>query len=245
MTDNTEQLQKIAQLNLVDRALIEIQEKKEAIPVTQQALESDWGAFKQKLDEKKMVLAEIEKNKRSRELDLQSSQESVKQKEARLYEIKTNKEYQAAQKEIEDTRKTNKALEDQILAGMTQLEEATKAFGELSEKEPAKAKEFQDEMAKLKNLEAELGSQAELEEASRKQILASLTPEIVAKYNHVRKYRTDAIAFLEGRSCLGCYRNLPPQLYNQVLKKDTVFTCPTCNRILCLQEEKKEEAKKE
>jgi len=32
--------------------------------------------------------------------------------------------------------------------------------------------------------------------------------------------------------CQGCHLNIPPQLYNEVLKQKELITCPFCHRIL-------------
>ncbi|MGH7828550.1 MAG: C4-type zinc ribbon domain-containing protein [Candidatus Binatia bacterium] len=32
--------------------------------------------------------------------------------------------------------------------------------------------------------------------------------------------------------CQGCYMNIPPQLWNEILKNERLNLCPSCHRIL-------------
>jgi len=38
-------------------------------------------------------------------------------------------------------------------------------------------------------------------------------------------------------TCLGCFMNIPPQLFIEVMKNSRLITCPSCNRIFFYNEE--------
>jgi uncharacterized protein len=35
-----------------------------------------------------------------------------------------------------------------------------------------------------------------------------------------------------GGICQGCYMNIPPQLWNEIIRSEKVNLCPSCQRIL-------------
>ncbi len=45
-----------------------------------------------------------------------------------------------------------------------------------------------------------------------------------------------AIAEARAESCSGCYMSIPPQVYVNVKKNESIITCPNCNRILYYKE---------
>jgi hypothetical protein len=45
-----------------------------------------------------------------------------------------------------------------------------------------------------------------------------------------------AIAEARGESCSGCYMSIPPQVYVNVKKNESIITCPNCGRILYFKE---------
>ena len=56
---------------------------------------------------------------------------------------------------------------------------------------------------------------------------------LLRKYEQIREKR-DGVAMVGVTNgvCLGCYMNVPPQLYNELLREDKLHACPTCNRLL-------------
>jgi predicted nucleic acid-binding Zn-ribbon protein len=41
-----------------------------------------------------------------------------------------------------------------------------------------------------------------------------------------------AVVEATGGICHGCYMNIPPQLWNEIIKSEKVNLCPSCQRIL-------------
>ena len=50
-----------------------------------------------------------------------------------------------------------------------------------------------------------------------------------------------AIAKVRNEVCTGCNMNIPPQLYNEVLKLNRLIQCPNCKKILSVSSAKSEE----
>ena len=74
------------------------------------------------LNQKKQNLEELERKYRQLEAELNDSREKAKAKEAKLYELKTTKEFQASTKEVSTTKKLNLEQETQLIQLLDQIE---------------------------------------------------------------------------------------------------------------------------
>jgi len=70
-------------------------------------------------------------------------------------------------------------------------------------------------------------------DALRQQQAQGIKGSVLKKYTTLRERRNGlaVVNVLQG-VCQGCYMNIPPQRYNQLLKGDQMFDCPTCQRIM-------------
>ena len=60
-----------------------------------------------------------------------------------------------------------------------------------------------------------------------------LDPKTYDRYMKLlRKLGGLAVVEVENEICLGCNTNIPPQLYNDIIKGEDVYTCFFCNRLL-------------
>ncbi len=181
-------------------------------------------------------IVEIESGKRSRERDVEAAEFRLKNFQEKLSMIKTNKEYQAALKEISETKKNNKLLEDQIVEAMTQLETLNAGKKETEEHLAAAAANFAKRQGEV---DAEIGewkakkSRIEAEKLDKE---GRVHRDVIMLYRRVRKGRAEAVAAAVGGSCQGCRMKVPPQLMIEILKLQKVHACPNCQRILYLTE---------
>jgi predicted nucleic acid-binding Zn-ribbon protein len=45
-----------------------------------------------------------------------------------------------------------------------------------------------------------------------------------------------AMAEARGESCSGCYMSIPPQVFVNVKKNESIISCPQCGRLLYVKE---------
>ncbi|MBI4341116.1 MAG: hypothetical protein HY598_02410 [Candidatus Omnitrophica bacterium] len=170
---------------------------------------------------------------KEKEIDLQAREASVKKLQSQLFQVKTNKEYSAMQREIDSTKTDNSLLEEAILKGFDAIEGATKR----RQQEQAKFTQLQGQLAaaqaRIDQESAGIQQQvAELERA-RHVMLPDVPPKALAVYERILALR-DGIALVPVMkdACGGCNRRLPPQVINKVYLKADLVTCENCNRIL-------------
>jgi predicted nucleic acid-binding Zn-ribbon protein len=236
-TDFQSQLALLKELQEIDLRLSEITSKIEALPERISAVETAYNDVKTEHENSRRELDEAEKARRKEELELANTTENLRQRESRLYAIKTNKEYQAVLKEIAEAKKANKEREERILEYMEKIESLTKKIAQLDKDLADKKAAFSRESEILRGEEEGLKKQFAEFEKRRPDILSKLDPKIVKKYDHIRRRYDDALVRVEKGVCQGCSMNVTPQLYNEMLRYKELKNCPCCHRLIYVARE--------
>lgn len=183
------------------------------------------------LREKERLQA-LEKERRRKEGELNEEGERIKKTKGRLFEVKTNKEYQALLHEIELMENSTGKKEDEILA----ILEETDQLGEsVSEREGALVVVEKEIRAEISETEEKLGRLVEeiaATEKRREDIIKTLDKELMRAYETLKARRGTALAAVKRGACQGCYVNIPPQMFNEVRRNDRLIRCPNCSRFL-------------
>jgi len=196
-------------------------------------LESKLTTFVKALDKKKAGLAAVVKASKDMELEMQTTEDRIKKSNETLRHVKTDKEYQVLQREIDNNKKRVESLENDLL----------KKF----EEKDVKEKIVQDQMADVDQATAKIRSeQADIDKKceddrelletykqQREEIGASLSPVFLKIFNDISE-TSGGLAVVEVRKelCRGCFMSIPPQLFIEVQRGKDLILCPQCNRIL-------------
>ena len=197
--------------------------------------------FKQVIEKQESVINELNQKYRDYETDVRMNLDAIKKSEAKLSSVKTNKEYQAFLKEIDDLKVKNSKLEDDMIEFLDGIEEAENTlnakmaeYSELqtrlnNEKETIQ-KETEEGKRRLENLDAQL-----------KTVAAGIDAALLATYNKVKALQNNAIGIVAviDAVCQGCNLNIPPQMYNELQRGDSLKKCPICDRIIYWKNENK------
>lgn len=214
----------------------QLEEALAAIPKKQAELNQELEEFAGELTNAETRSATLEREQRSKQSELEDSQNAVKQREAKLFQIKTNKEYQAAIHEIAETKRVNKEVEDAVLKLMEEAEPLKTKIAALGPQVEARQKELTEQKQAMAQ-EAEI---LKVKLAAAKQVLAEkmqgLDKELLAKYEVARTRNPDAVAYIESGACRGCYLSLRPQLVIEVQRLNDLHACPNCQRLLFIKE---------
>lgn len=238
-----EQLALITKLQEIDLNLHNLQENLDAIPEKLREVEIAYLEARTQFDAVKLELEEVEKAKRNDELELASSIERLRIREAKLYAIKTNKEYQAALKEVSDGKRANKEREDRILQAMEKIDTLTKKTTQLSTELADKENEYRTKKELVKAEAGQIESSMREQEKERPELSAKIEKAVIRKYEFVRQRYAKAVANVSGGVCQGCSRRIPPQLLNEMLRHDELKACPGCQRLIFITETPPVEAK--
>lgn len=229
MQQHIESLQK---LQTVDLRIRELTEGLEKYPNEINDLKKDLLEKEESINLKETTLSELRTQRDGLESSLRSNQESIKKAEERLFAIKTHKEYEALQKEITDTRKENLEIEDQTISVMTEIEETEAALAEEKENYTTLEEQYSEQIAEKEKKIEELEISRKPAEKEKSEILSTIDPKILPLYERIFKRNGRALALAENEKCTSCNMNIPPQLYNEILKQTKLVQCPSCKKIL-------------
>lgn len=231
-----EQIRLLVELQKVDAIIGEMKIKRKEGPKKVAELESDLNAVKAELEQYKSELEELKKERRAKEGFLQMEVERVHRSEERLKDIKTQKEYQALVKEVEQGKKLNASREEDILKLIADIEEREKAASEKADSLKTREDEYKKEKETLDGELAKIDAEFDGKRKEWEGIAKKVKPNILKMYQRVseRRNATSVVPVNKG-ACTGCHMNLPPQLYNQVQKGHEMLQCPACHRILYWQ----------
>ena len=227
------QLELLWELQTIDLDLKNIQEGRDRYPKELKRLDDKCQIEKERLQKEKEKVELLEKERRQKEGHLNSEQEKIKRTEGRMFEVKTNKEYQAFLTEIETIKESNSREEEGILHLLDDIDEIKKNLSKkekevvlIVEKIEAEKKVIQEKMTR-----DDEGWKKQM--ARREALTKQLKSNFFRLYNTLKAKRRDiSVVKVKDETCQGCFLNIPPQLFIEVQKNNALIQCPHCNRIL-------------
>ena len=203
-----ETLVHLLELQEVDSALDELREAREIYPKRIEELRRDLEEEKASLEEIKGRLQDLERQKRHYEREMRRAQDELERHRARLYEVKTNREYDAVQQEIEAWENSLAQNEELLLETMASIEDLSPkvADGERSYEESRGRKEGEigELLGKLDNLDGEIEGYIR----RRQEIAGKIDRRVLATYERIRRGKGGvAVVPVTRGACGGCQEN--------------------------------------
>ena len=226
-------LQHLVHLQDLDNTAERLRRRIDEIPLAQQALDSRLAHQTAIVDGAKQRIAANQPARREIDKDLAAVQTRLSKFKNQLMEVKTNKEYQAMQKEMAHAEEEISAHETRMLERM---EEADGLAAELKTAEVALKTEQATVAAERSKLDAERQlDEKELEKtlAERAGVLAQVSPAALKTFERIAHGRK-GLAMAEARDglCVVCHVRIRPQVFNDVRRNDQLIQCDSCSRIL-------------
>jgi predicted nucleic acid-binding Zn-ribbon protein len=223
----------LIELQGCDNRIQDIHNRQRQGPLRIKTLADELEAVTSGFKEDEALLDTLTKDRRSLESDVDEIENGIVKGNEKLANIKSNKEYTAALKEIEDLKKKKNKIEDELINQMEEFEQVSgrckenKArLDELKAKFKKDKKEVQAELQKLDN---ELKSL----EKERDTIADNADPHLLRRYSLVReRIGNSAISPVVSGVCQSCHMGIPPQMFNELMKCFELTSCPHCNRII-------------
>lgn len=233
LTVTKEQIETLVQLQQIDNESRKIRSKLDLLPQKVQELDSRLREIENEITEKTSSFSELQKEYRSREAESKVNQAQIKKSNEKLPLVKTNKEYHAILKEIEDLQKKISTIEDLMIASLDRMETEGRLISEQKVEAGRLTIEIQSEKEQLEKESVE--DEARLRSLMEQwEVVTRNVPEkLLARFNQVRKQSPGmAIAVVKDAVCQGCHMNIPPQLYNELQRGNTLKFCPWCHRMI-------------
>jgi predicted nucleic acid-binding Zn-ribbon protein len=219
-------------------------------------LEGELDAERVVLDEKKVqldvldrklaaVVASVTEMERTRgELTGEARQMSLQMDRSRekLSRCRTEREANAAQREVEELRKLyrDREIEVQKLNGL--IEQARVECSALEEQSAALASELGQSRGDAETKMGDRQSAASSARDRRAGLVKQVPPVLYRRYEMVRKHRGSGLARTTDGTCSACHIQLSPMLFQVLRRGESFDQCPSCQRLLYFRAATKVEA---
>ncbi|PIP78358.1 MAG: hypothetical protein COW85_04300 [Ignavibacteria bacterium CG22_combo_CG10-13_8_21_14_all_37_15] len=230
-------LKLLYQLQEIDNQLDHLEELRGDLPLNVQALVTQINNIQRTITEKEEEQESSIVKRNKNEEEIERLIENQKKFKAQLYSVRNNKEYDALTKEIDHSDELVKKhhAENDAMADLSkklsfEIDEITPQLDELK-KELKEKEEDLDRIIKSN----------EKEEAKYLAERSKIEPQIrkgdYAAYLRIRKAKKGlAVATVVRSACSGCHKIIPSQKQIEIRKKDKIYYCEYCGRILVSSE---------
>jgi predicted nucleic acid-binding Zn-ribbon protein len=174
---------------------------------------------------------------------LTEAEQNREKSEGQMDVIKTQREYEALDKEIKDATEKEQSLRKELQREQTGMEELKNVLEKEEMMIRKQEEDVKEEQSKIKVKVKEKNAELKRLLGEEKKITPGLEEDILFKFERIIKSKSGlGIVSLTKGVCTGCYMILPPQFVNTVRLGERVEFCPYCSRILFYQEDEEGES---
>ena len=226
-------LEQLIKLQEIDHRLLEIKELMGDLPSTVESQEEELSILENDNSVKEVRIDEIDKESRHLEREIDNINSKMKTHKDQLYLVKTNKEYDSLNNEIDHMKTNISEFEENLINVVDEkekLEESIKLnsgkIETIFELLSTNKVELNLAMAETKNEKSEL-------EKNRSVLYDNIEPIKLNAYETIKNNRDGAgMESIIGKACGGCYSQLPPQTIIEIKKNINILNCPSCSIML-------------
>jgi len=167
---------------------------------------------------------------------LTEAEAAREQYEGQMDAIKTQREYEALDKEIRDATEKEQGLRKELQKEQQAEEELRVALEKDQMMIQKQEEDVEEEQSKIKLNVKEKNTELKKLAGDERRITPGLDDDILFKFERIIRNKSGVgIVALAKGVCTGCHMILPPQFVNTVRIGTEVSFCPYCSRILFYQ----------
>ena len=227
-------LERLIELQNIETAIEEARRRIAAHPQRVQDADARLSHAKGIVDEAKQRLKASQELRRDQEKDAATFQGRLSKFKDQLSAVKTNREYQAMQGEIETAQKELGRVEEKVLERMMEADAVAAEIKKAEQALAVKQKEVDTEKTAMGEELATVESALTQASAQRAALIAAMEPRLIALFEQVARARKGVAICIATRDglCSACHVRLRPQVFQEVRRNDAIIQCFSCNRIL-------------
>jgi hypothetical protein len=229
--------EKLIRLQEVDSEILKAGLFLESVPPLVESLDKKIAESAEIAAAAKDKMAQSQKKRRELEAEMKDVKAQIGKYKRQTNDVKTNKEYAALLKEIEDSEKKVENLEEAFISEMLLEDDIQKEIRaanlKLAEAQDKLSREKEQVLLKKQETEARL---AELE-SQKESLLPQLPREQVNLYLRLLENKAgSALSPVTDDYCSICHVRVRPQVLNELKEARKVILCENCGRILYWKE---------
>jgi predicted nucleic acid-binding Zn-ribbon protein len=228
------ELERLIQLQQLESTMAEARARIAAHPQRLADADARLDEAARVVDDASQRLKDSQEARRTLEKDAAVYQARLTKFKDQLAAVKTNREYQAMQHEIETAQKDLGAAEEKVLERMMEMDLLAAEVKEAETARAALKKVVDAEKAALTTELAAVEKTLTETTAARAALVGALEPRLLTLFEQLAKRSKGVALSMVSRDglCSVCHVRMRPPVFQQVRQNDTVIQCEYCQRIL-------------
>ncbi len=228
-----EQLKSLIEYQILEDRKAGVLQGFEETPRRIAAIEKEFGRLEGEFFSIKTEYDNARKMHGALEQGIADLEAKIARSKRRMSEVKTNKEYQAMAREIDEYKKEISQKEDKALELMTEVETLAGKVAEM-EKEVEKQRSIVAEDKRLLETETSvLKERLDRLEVAQSKVRDRMDKNIQKKTEFLLQRQAGvAVAAVDNGVCSKCHLNMPPQKFIELQKDENLMQCPHCHRFV-------------
>ncbi len=197
-------------------------------------LDSDLHKLETMLDAERSKLEETRAFQLRQENQLADEEIMVKTSKARLNQVKTARELNATQRELDSTRRLMTTRTEEIAKLQRAVDETEARIAKMDAMLSELRAQAESEKVRLSSDKEKLETAMALAGKKRIRLTKGINPQTLRTYERIRKRFHDGMAFIPAHRerCTACKMMIPNIIYMQLMKGRDVLACESCSRLL-------------
>lgn len=228
-----EKLTLILKIQSIDIRFDEIGKEKERAPKELEKRRKELEHLKKDIQGDLATLEELKDERRKVERELEEVEAKYKKSKVKLDEVKSNKEYQAVMKELEDIKALTNEKEELVLKWMEDIELQEAECARNNAQWEESQREYKEKERQFEEMTSEFDKEIQTLTQEKDEMSQQFDGDLLSRYTRLRtQLRGRVVVPVIDAVCQGCHLGIPPQQYNMALKGDSTQICPNCTRII-------------
>lgn len=227
-----EQIRSLELLAAIDSELKDLDERLKTDSDELSTKKTELNQLEEKLASHNASIEEMERMRADLIQEVRQMSVQVERSREKLARCRTEREANAAQREVEEIRKLyrDRELEIEKLVGL--VDQARVDLDATTAKRDELANELgssEGEVAtRIREIEESMGAKR----SEREGITKGIKPQLYRRYEMIRKRKGSALAWTNDGSCSACHMALPPMVFQELRRRQEFGQCPSCHRII-------------
>ena len=227
------ELEMVARLQHVDSQLKDLELEKGDLPNLVDKLNDEISKREIEVKELEDRLAEIGKQKRSNDGQIQLLRMKLEKYKEQLYTVTTNREYDAITAEIDTARGQMESLDTSQKALIEEENLITLQISDLGDRTDEVRSELGERKGELGSKQEETEDEENRLMHDREKLVVRIKKPILAHYERIRQARNGiGAAHIDRGACGACFAVVPPQRQAEIRKMEDIILCESCGVLL-------------
>lgn len=226
------QIDNLLAVHDVDLRILAVERELKDIPVRKMTEETRISEHRKAVEKAESDLKSGQASAKEQESEIEALKEKIVKLRQQQFQIKTNEEFKAIEREISGIQEKIRGVEDNELEIMEQIESlrsgVTENLANLRKEEQTLA----DDLKVFDRRADELKADLEALKSQRDEVSARVDQEWLQVYNRIVARKDDALVPLNDGVCGGCHLKLPPSVMHAAVRQTAPVICDFCGRML-------------